>query len=91
MEPKEPDSQTQPVGNDATDKKAISESYADETLRLVEEHGKEFGTLTPEATKALKRKTQRWLIFLLCFINLMLFVRSGPCAMSSYGRGDCTH
>lgn len=74
---REPNPQTQSLGGDPDDKKAISERFADETLRLVEEHGDKFGPLTPEATKKLKRKTQQWLLFILCFINLMLFVRAG--------------
>lgn len=74
MESKEPHPQAQPVDTDLGSTQAISERSADETLRLVEEHGDDFGPLTPEAERKLKRKTQRYLLFMTCFINLMLFV-----------------
>lgn len=57
------------------EKQAISERFADETLRLVEQYGDQVGPLTPEVEKKLKRKIQIWLLCILSFINLMLFVR----------------
>lgn len=84
MEPKHSAFRTeQPASGGSEEVKATSSRYADETLRLVEGHGNEFGAASPETTKQLKRKTQRWLVTLLCAINLMLFVRLRNCAASS--------
>lgn len=75
MESKEPYfQQPQNLLNNGPEKEAISEHFADETLRLVKQHGDQVGPLTPEAAKKLKRKIQLWLLFMLSFINLMLFV-----------------
>lgn len=56
------------------EKAVISEKYADETLRIVEEHGDDFGPLTPEKEKALRRKLYWNVMGLLSAINLLLFV-----------------
>lgn len=53
----------------------ISEKYADVTLRIVEEHGKDFGPLTPEKEKKLQWKLYLHVMGLLSAINLLLFVR----------------
>lgn len=54
--------------------KVVSESAADETLRLVEEYGDNFAPYTPEKEKKLRRKIQFHILFLICIIDLMLFV-----------------
>jgi hypothetical protein len=54
----------------------VSEKYADVTLRLVEEHGDQFGPLTPEKEKKLRRKLYWHVMGLLSAINLLLFVCS---------------
>ncbi|WRT64222.1 uncharacterized protein IL334_001151 [Kwoniella shivajii] len=53
---------------------AVSEKYADETLRLVEAHGAEFGPLTSEKEKRLKWKLYLHVMGLLSAINLLLFI-----------------
>ncbi|OCF31446.1 hypothetical protein I316_06848 [Kwoniella heveanensis BCC8398] len=53
---------------------AVAEKYADETLRLVEAHGAEFGTITPEKEKKLRWKLYIHVMGLLSAINLMLFI-----------------
>lgn len=68
-------SETQVSSQDASGEiKVISEKYADETLRIVEEHGSEFGPLTPEKEKKLRRKLYWHIMALLSAINLLLFV-----------------
>ncbi|KAK7578674.1 hypothetical protein V3481_014510 [Fusarium oxysporum f. sp. vasinfectum] len=52
----------------------VSEKYADVTLRLVEEHGDQFGPLTPEKEKKLRRKLYWHVMGLLSAINLLLFI-----------------
>lgn len=52
----------------------VQESYADVTLRLVEEHGDEFGPLTPEKEKKLRRKLYFYIMGLMSVINIVLFV-----------------
>lgn len=52
----------------------VQESYADVTLRLVEEHGDEFGPLTPEKEKRLRRKLYFYIMGLMSVINIVLFV-----------------
>lgn len=52
----------------------VSEKFADATLRIVEEHGDEFGPLTPEKEKKLRRKLYWYVMGLLSAINLLLFV-----------------
>lgn len=52
----------------------VEEKNADVTLRLVEEHGDQFGPLTPEAEKKLRRKLYLRIMVLLSAINIMLFV-----------------
>jgi hypothetical protein len=53
----------------------VSEKYADVTLRLVEQYGEQFGPLTPEKEKKLRRKLYWHVMGLLSAINLLLFVR----------------
>lgn len=62
--------------NDATNTTGVivEEKYADETLRIVEEHGDEFGPLTPEAEKKLVRKLYWHVMGMLSAINILLFV-----------------
>ncbi|KAK8067743.1 transporter PB1C11.03 [Apiospora saccharicola] len=55
--------------------RTVTEKYADVTLRLLEDHGDEFGPLIPEAEKKLRRKLYLRLMILLSAINVMLFVR----------------
>ncbi|KAI8660891.1 hypothetical protein NCS57_01067600 [Fusarium keratoplasticum] len=52
----------------------VSEKFADATLRIVEEHGDEFGPLTPEKEKKLRRKLYWYVMGLLSAINLLLFI-----------------
>ncbi|KAI8283317.1 putative transporter [Colletotrichum sp. SAR 10_99] len=54
--------------------KTVSEKNADVTLRLLEQHGDDFGPLTPEAEKKLRRKLYWRIMTLLSAINIMLFV-----------------
>ncbi|KAK8037534.1 allantoate permease of the major facilitator superfamily [Apiospora marii] len=54
--------------------RTVTEKYADVTLRLLEDHGDEFGPLTPEAEKKLRRKLYLRLMILLSAINMMLFI-----------------
>ncbi|KAJ0275373.1 hypothetical protein Brms1b_011857 [Colletotrichum noveboracense] len=54
--------------------KTVSEKNADITLRLLEQHGDDFGPLTPEAEKKLRRKLYWRIMTLLSAINIMLFV-----------------
>lgn len=66
-----------PQINDKTPKgPAVEERNADVTLRLLEKHGHEFGPLTPEAEKKLRRKLYLRIMLLLSAINIMLFVRT---------------
>lgn len=53
----------------------IAERYADQTLRIIEDHGDEFGPLTPEKEMKLRRKLYWHVMGLLSAINLLLFVR----------------
>jgi hypothetical protein len=52
----------------------INAKYADVTLRILEDHGDEFGPLTPEKEKQLRRKLYWHVMGLLSAINLLLFV-----------------
>lgn len=54
--------------------KTVSEKNADVTLRLLEQHGDDFGPLAPEAEKKLRRKLYWRIMTLLSAINIMLFV-----------------
>ncbi|KAI0131415.1 putative allantoate permease of the major facilitator superfamily [Daldinia grandis] len=54
--------------------KTVAEKYADVTLRLIEDHGDEFGPLTPEKEKALRRKLYRHIMVLISAINIILFI-----------------
>jgi len=56
--------------------KTVKERDADVTLRIIEEHGHEFGSLTPEAEKKLRRKLYWHVMGLVSAINLVLFVSS---------------
>lgn len=52
----------------------VQEKNADVTLRLLEDHGDQFGPLTDEAEKKLRRKLYLRVMLLLSAINIMLFV-----------------
>ena len=69
-EEKEPqvNSQRQAAG------KTVAEKYADVTLRLVEDHGNDFGPLTPEKETKLRRKLYLHIMVLVSAVNFMLFV-----------------
>lgn len=54
--------------------KIISDRAADETLRIIKEHGKDVGELTPEFEKTLKRKVYIHVLLLVIIIDLMLYV-----------------
>jgi hypothetical protein len=54
--------------------KTVEEKYADVTLRIIEDHGDEFGPLTPEREKTLRRKLYWNIMILLSAINITLFV-----------------
>lgn len=69
--PEELKIQSQEVPNDTA---VVSEKFADETLRLVEKYGDDFGPLTPEKEKKLRRKLYLHVMGLLSAINLLLFV-----------------
>lgn len=56
----------------------VTEKYADVTLRLIEDHGDEFGPLTPEKEKLLRRKLYRHIMTLISAINIILFVSDLP-------------
>lgn len=56
-------------------KKTVDARNADVTLRLLEEHGHEFGPLTEEKEKRLRRTIYWRLMTLLSAINIVLFVR----------------
>ncbi|PLB49758.1 permease of the major facilitator superfamily [Aspergillus steynii IBT 23096] len=57
-----------------TPAKTVQEKYADVTLRLIEEHDDEFGPLTEEKEKRLRRKLYWNIMFLLSVINITLFI-----------------
>lgn len=58
--------------------KVVSERAADETLRLVEEHGGNVGELTPQIETRLKRKICLYVLFLVTVIDLILYVCAVP-------------
>lgn len=60
----------------------VNEKYADVTLRILEDHGDEFGPLTPEKETKLRRKLYWHVMGLLSAINLLLFVCCVQDAMS---------
>lgn len=53
----------------------VAEKYADETLRLIEAHGKKVAPLTEEGEKRIVKKLYLHVMGLLLAINLLLFVR----------------
>ena len=57
-----------------TDAAVVSEKFADETLRIVEKYGDDFGPLTTEKEKKLRKKLYLHVMGLLSAINLLLFV-----------------
>lgn len=52
----------------------VAEKYADITLKIIEDHGSEFGPLTPEKEKKLRRKLYLHIMVLLSAINIVLFI-----------------
>ncbi|KAB8274811.1 major facilitator superfamily domain-containing protein [Aspergillus minisclerotigenes] len=54
--------------------KTVEEKYADVTLRIIEDHGDEFGPLSPEKEKKLRRKLYLNIMVLLSAINIVLFI-----------------
>ncbi|CAI7618584.1 unnamed protein product [Penicillium pancosmium] len=58
------DTKRPPVSTSA-EFKTVQEKYADVTLRLLEDHGDDFGPLTPEKEKKLRRKLYFHIMFLL--------------------------
>ena len=64
--------QRQPV------RRTVAEKYADVTLRLIEDHDDEFGPLTPEKEKSLRRKLYLHIMVLISAINIILFVSCFP-------------
>ncbi|KAI1086782.1 putative allantoate permease of the major facilitator superfamily [Rostrohypoxylon terebratum] len=52
----------------------VAEKYADVTLRLIDDHGDEFGPLTPEKERLLRRKLYRHIMTLISAINIILFI-----------------
>lgn len=52
-----------------------TEKYADQTLRIIEDHGKDFGPFDPEDEKKVQRKLYFHVMGILSAINLLLFVR----------------
>lgn len=62
------------VADDTLKRPTIEGKHADGTLWLLEQHGHEFGPLTPEAEKKLRRKLYLRIMVLLSAINIMLFV-----------------
>lgn len=61
----------------------VQEKNADVTLKLMGEHGEDFGPLTPEAEKKLRRKLYWRVMLLLSAINIMLFVRASRHTVNS--------
>lgn len=52
----------------------VEEKYADVTLRLIEQYGHTVEPLTPAEEKILQRKLWLHIVFVVSFINLVLFV-----------------
>ncbi|KAB5533468.1 putative allantoate permease of the major facilitator superfamily [Coniochaeta sp. 2T2.1] len=52
----------------------VAQKYADITLGIIEKHGDEFGELTPEGEKKLRRKLYWHIMVLLSAINIILFI-----------------
>ncbi|KAK2595207.1 hypothetical protein QQS21_007060 [Conoideocrella luteorostrata] len=52
----------------------VAEKDADDTLRLIEQHGRDFGPLTPEKEKLIVRKCYWHIISLLSIMSTLLFV-----------------
>lgn len=68
------DKDEQAHGPDEPSAAVVGAKYADETLRLVEQYGQSFGSLTAEREKQLRRKCYWHVMGLLLAINLLLFV-----------------
>ncbi|CAG9982886.1 unnamed protein product [Clonostachys byssicola] len=70
----EPKGAVQSVVQADRPKPVLSEKYADETLRLVEEYGDQVGPLTPEKESKLRFKLYLYMMGLISAINLLLFI-----------------
>ncbi|KAI1471506.1 putative allantoate permease of the major facilitator superfamily [Daldinia caldariorum] len=66
--------EAQPITKSRPVPRTVAEKYADVTLRLIEDHGDEFGPLTPEKETALRRKLYRHIMVLISAINIILFI-----------------
>ena len=80
-EPKVSDSTTSPIPQETGT--VVNEKYADVTLRILKDHGDEFGPLTPDKEKKLRRKLYWHVMGLLSAINLLLFVCRVQASMSN--------
>lgn len=65
----------QTTRHNLTSENVVAEQAADETWRLVQEHGATVGELTPEVERTLKRKIYLYVLVLVMVIDLMLYVR----------------
>lgn len=68
--------------------KIISDRAADETLRIIEEHGKDVGELKPDFEKTLKRKIYVHVLLLVIIIDLMLYVSGYLSTLGMYYVAD---
>lgn len=58
--------------------KTVQEGYADVTLRIIEDHGHEFGPLTPAGEAKIRWKLYFHIMILVSVINITLFVSIPP-------------
>lgn len=72
VDAREPDNQNVSYGE--VKLKTVKEKYADVTLRLVEQYAHTVDPLTPAQERKLNRKLWLHIVFVVCFINLILFV-----------------
>lgn len=86
MKLQEPEGMILTVAADQSSSEArriISDQAADETLRLIEEHGDDVGELTTQNERRLKRKIYLHVLLLVVIIDLMLYVGGTPCLLFS--------